>query len=109
MASGRCSVTRRCKVGSLAEPRLFQRVLAVAAQVFARQCPRQLHSRLPLVVREVAEQADRGNGDTGEHQHDDDDVGQRQPDAERRLLRIELQLEQELLQAGGHGATFLRR
>ena len=62
------SASRRCSVWRSATLlRVRQRVFAVAAQIFARHRAGELHARLALLIREIAQRADRRDRDAADH------------------------------------------
>ena len=106
----RVSASMRCKRLAIRDAlRLRQRVLAVAAQIFARHRAGELHARAALLVREIAQRADRGDRDAADHEQHDRDVDQRDPYAERGTRGVELQPVDECLDAREHAVKLSGR
>ena len=58
---------------------MSQRIFAVATQVFSRHRAGKLHARLALLIGEIAQRADGGNGNAADQQQHDGDIDRRDP------------------------------
>ena len=89
--------------------RVGQRIFAEAAQVFARHRAGELHARLALLIRQIAQGADRGDRNAADDQQHHRDIDGRAPYPERRPGDVDLQAIEELLDAVDHEEAHMRK